>query len=245
MSPVRSPINSPVRREWLIQADKRSDTSTRSMLIHMIGGGRAWPRLLMLRHGATVAPPGVYLGCREDPPLSIRGTEQALRARAFLARAAVEMVITSPLRRALETASLAAPDARPVVDERLRELDLGSFTGLTWEQIKVRDREAALAWRAGGTPPTGEDPRQMWRRSVQVGLQLADRLGDIGGDALVVTHNGPIRALLGSARGLGPGSVRHLRVPHGCLRSLRLTPAVLQRWNELVGEAPAWEPGAK
>lgn len=192
------------------------------------------------RNGAS---PGVYLGCREDPPLSIRGIEQALRARGWLARVPFEVVVTSPLRRALETASLALPDARPVVDARLRELDLGSFTGLTWEQIKARDREAALAWRAGAAAPVGEDPWQMWRRTVEAVLQIANRLGDSRDDALVVTHNGPIRALLGSARGLAPEGVRHLRVPHACLRSLRLTPAVLQRWNELVGHARPWESG--
>jgi len=198
----------------------------------------------MLRHGATPAPRDVYLGCRADPPLSNRGTEQALRARASLDGAGLEVVVTSPLRRALETATLAVPHAGLVVDGRLRELDLGTFTGLTWEQIKASNREAALAWRRGGAPPAGEHPLQMWRRTIEAALEIADRLGDGGGRALVVSHNGPIRALLGSSRGLEPGSARHLRVPHGCLRSIRLTPAVLHRWREFVGQGRPRESGA-
>ncbi len=194
-----------------------------------------WPRLVMLRHGATTAPFGTYLGSRGDLPLSARGAEQARVAGVRLAGRTFSIVLVSPLMRARETVMLALPAIDPIVDERLRELDIGGFTGLTWKQIKARDRDAARSWRAGSAAPGGEPAGQMWRRAVELGLELATRL-PAGGDALLVAHNGPIRALRGSARGLSPADVRHLRVPHGGFRSIRLTPEVLERWRDFLAQ---------
>jgi len=196
-----------------------------------------WPRLVLLRHGETIAPAGVYLGSRDDPPLSASGVVQAQQAGVRLVGRGFRLVLVSPLRRARETVALAMPGAHPTVERRLEELDMGDFTGLTWEQIKGRDREAALRWRAGDAAPGGEDAWHLWRRTVELGLELADGLAG-NEDALLVAHSGPIRALMGSARGRSPSDVRPLRVPHGGLRCVRLTPAVLDRWRALVALEP-------
>lgn len=196
---------------------------------------RARSRLVFLRHGATMAPPGTYLGSQADPSLSDLGAAQARAAGERLAGRRFRLVLVSPLRRALETAQLALPDVSPTVDARLREIDMGDFTLLTWEQMKARDRAAARAWRTGAAAPGGEDARALWRRSIELGLELAGRL-EPGQDALLVAHSGPIRALLASARGRSPGQDRGLRIPYGSLRSLRLTPAVVARWRSIFGD---------
>lgn len=193
----------------------------------------SWPRLVLLRHGVTTAAAGMYLGSRTDPPLSPVGQEQARAARAALDRIALSAVVTSPLRRAVETAALAVPPvarAAQRVDERFREQDLGDYSGLRWDQIKDLGRDAARAWRdRGATPPGGESAGLMWHRTLEAALELTSEV-DGGADLLIVSHSGPIRALLASARGLGPGDVRRLRVPHGRLRSIRVTPLVRARW---------------
>ncbi|MHB8460363.1 MAG: histidine phosphatase family protein [Candidatus Limnocylindrales bacterium] len=191
----------------------------------------------MLRHGVTTAPRGTYLGARSDLPLSARGAEQARVAGVRLACRSFSAVRVSPLLRARATLALALPATDPIVDGRLRELDMGVFSGLTWEQIKARGGEAARAWRAGSAAPGGEAAWQMWRRAIELGVELAERLPR-GADALLVTHSGPIRALRGSAHGLSPVEVRRLRVPHGGLRCILLTPAVLERWRTLLAQEP-------
>lgn len=195
-------------------------------------------RLVLLRHGVTVAPPGAYLGSRQDPPLSAVGAAQARAAGTRLVGRSFRVVLVSPLRRARETAALAMPTAVARVEPRLRELDMGSFTGLTWDEIKARDRAAALRWRSGGASPGGESASQLWHRSIQVAVELADLLAD-GEDALLVAHSGPIRALIGSARGRSSTDVRGLRVVHGDLRCIRMTPAVRGRWRAILRGAAA------
>ena len=198
----------------------------------------SWPRLVLLRHGVTTAPAGTYLGSRIDPPLSPRGECQARAARSALDRLALSVVVTSPLRRAVETANLAVPPvARPgqrVVEDRFREQDMGDYTGLAWDQIKELGRDAARAWRDhGAAPPGGESAGLMWHRTIEAALELTTE-ADGHANLLIVSHSGPICALLASAKGLGPADERRIRVPHGWLRSIRATPSVRARWLKIL-----------
>lgn len=206
------------------------------------GVGRP-PRLVLLRHGHPAAPPGVYLGSRLDPALDGLGIEQALRAQPWIASLAAVGVVSSPLRRARETAELVAPGRDIVIEPGVREQDMGAYTGLTWEQVKGLGVEAARAWRAGAAPPGGEAAKTVWRRTIAVALDLAERLHP-GEDAVLVAHSGPIRGLLASARGLEPADARRLRVRHACPRTVRLTPVVLQRWRALAASEPEVDPAA-
>ncbi len=208
------------------------------------GASRTRPaRLVLLRHGHTAVSPGVYFGSRLDPPLDRLGVEQAMAARGLLARIHPAFVLASPLLRTRETAALAAAGRAIVVEADIREQDMGAYTGLTWDQIKALGDDAARAWRVGAAAPGGEDARSMWQRSARVALAAAGRL-KLGEDALLVSHSGPIRGLLASARGLGPAEARRFRVRHACPRSIRLTPGVIDRWRALLtvpaaADAPA------
>ena len=163
-----------------------------------------------------------------------------LDACGTLARLDLALVVVSPLRRTIETAALVRlpgiPQDRYKVDARLQEQDMGDYSGLTWEQIKRLDREQARAWRGGAAAPGGESARQLWERTIEAALEIASGLPD-GADALIVSHSGPIRALLASASGMAPSDVRRIRVPHGGLRSVRVTPSVLRRWQEIAARA--------
>ena len=113
--------------------------------------------IAFVRHGET--PPnraGVLLG-RSDVALTDHGRGQAKRVAEALAGLGVEHVLTSPLRRACDTAApIAAACGRAVeVDERLIEIDYGEWEGLTFADLAP---DVVERWRrdAGFVPPGGE-----------------------------------------------------------------------------------------
>jgi broad specificity phosphatase PhoE len=191
-------------------------------------------RLLLLRHGRTTAPPGTFVGSRSDPGLDDHGRAQADAAAATLRGRSFAAVVCSPLRRARETAAIVVPAVEPRLDPRLRELDWGDITGLTWPQVEAEHPETAAAWVRTGwpVPPNGEDPRALWRRAAAAVLDLHGENHE--GDVLVVCHGGVMRAVLGAARGLGLEDAWRLRVPHCGLRVQRATPLAVARWRAVL-----------
>ena len=191
-------------------------------------------RLLLLRHGRTTAPPGTFVGSRFDPGLDNHGRAQAEAAARLLRGRPLAAVISSPLRRARETAAVAAPYFEPRYDGRLQELDWGDITGLTWAEVEQQYPATAGEWTRLGwpVPPGGEHPRAFWRRVAAALLDLHREEPD--GDVLVVCHGGVIRAAIGAARGLGLGDAWRVRTPHAGLRVQWATPLALSRWRGVV-----------
>lgn len=186
-------------------------------------------RLLLLRHGQTTLGPRRLLG-RADPGLDDHGRRQAVLAGRRLAGRRLAAVVTSPLRRARETAALAVPHHPAVVDERWQEIDLGELEGLTWEEVAARHPEVAQTWlrRRLDAAPGGEPPTALLARACSAALDAARRWD---GDVLVVAHGGPIAAVRGIALGLSLADCWRVRLAHGALRVARATPAVLGRWS--------------
>jgi broad specificity phosphatase PhoE len=159
-------------------------------------------RLLLVRHGET-APNrrGVLLG-RADPELTPEGQRQAELLGVALAPATPRLVVTSPLRRARATAAAIARWAGTdlVVDERLVEVDYGS-----WEGRRLDELPAAVvgAWRSDPArrPPGGESLADVGTR---VGSLAAALLGD-GGTVVAVSHVSPIKAAVAWALGVDDG----------------------------------------
>jgi len=117
-----------------------------------------------------------------DVELSPLGRDQAAAVGRWLADAPEEwrptLAVTSPFRRAAETARTALGDLEVplLVDERLRERDLGAFDGLTGRGIRARHPdEAARRDKVGKfyyQPPSGES----W---ADVALRVRSFLADL------------------------------------------------------------------
>ncbi len=172
-------------------------------------------RLLLLRHGQTELSVQRRYSGHGDPELTPLGRAQAAGAAARLARVpGIAAVLTSPLRRARQTAeAVAAATGAPLaVRERLIETDFGTWEGLTFPEARARDPQVHAEWLGSEevAPPGGESFAAVGRR---VAAELADLLREYPGATLVlVTHVTPIKMLLRDALQGGPGVLYRLHL---------------------------------
>lgn len=172
-------------------------------------------RLLLLRHGQTALSVQRRYSGHGDPELTPLGHAQAAGAAARLARVPdVAAVLTSPLRRARQTAEVvaAATGAPLLVRQGLIETDFGKWEGLTFHEARARDPQLHAEWLGSeeAAPPEGESFAAVGRR---VAAELADVLAEYPGATLVlVTHVTPIKMLLRDALQGGPGVLYRLHL---------------------------------
>lgn len=153
--------------------------------------------ILLVRHAeSTWNAEGRWQG-QGDPPLSPRGVEQARALAARLASDAPTAIVASDLRRAAETARIVGDRVRlvPVLDSRLREHDVGAWSGLLHGEIASRWPDDLARFRAGDLdvrPGGGESRRELIARATDAlaALRAAHR-----GRLLLVSHRGWIRAV--------------------------------------------------
>lgn len=189
--------------------------------------------ILLARHGETDwNREGRFQG-HANPPLNAMGREQAAGLADALAARELAAIYSSPLLRALETARIVAATRglEPVLLDGLREVDVGSWSGLTRAEIEQRFPEEYARWLdyAQGWED-GETYDEMGRRAVDalLGIAAAHR----GEHVLAVTHGGPIRAAFAFAAGttysearrtgpqIGNAFVAEFAVEDGALRRL-------------------------
>lgn len=158
-------------------------------------------RILLARHGETDWNRiGRWQG-HADPPLNETGRHQAAALAEQLAGDGVAAVYTSDLQRASETARIVADRLRlPVVqDADLREIDVGSWSGLTRDEVRERYPDGFARWLDGEIGHDGETREELTDRVVSAVERIAD--AHPGETVLVVTHGGAIRALRRHAAG--------------------------------------------
>lgn len=154
--------------------------------------------VLCIRHGLSTWNLARRWQGRADPPLSDEGRRGAMglgaELRSTLGTRGPVVVWSSPLRRSTETARIIADalGAPPVVvDERLGELDVGPWQGLTTDEI---DASWPGMLASHERPPGFEDDASVLARVLPA---LADIAGTVppGAVALVVGHAGVLRSV--------------------------------------------------
>jgi probable phosphoglycerate mutase len=105
--------------------------------------------LVLTRHGLTDrSDPEQHLGQGIDVGLSAAGRAQAAALAGRIADERFDRIVSSPLRRAMETAATVAR-SRPVErDPRLMEMDYGAWEGLTYDEIDAREAALRARWVA-------------------------------------------------------------------------------------------------
>ncbi len=154
---------------------------------------------LLLRHGQTPLSAERRFAGRGDIPLTELGLEQAAAAAAALAgRGGIDLVLTSPLRRARQTAEAVTQQtgAPLAVDDDLAETDFGSWEGMTFAEVMARWPDELSAWMAGAdaAPPGGESFAVVAKR---VDAALDRLLSEHQGETVVVvSHVTPIKTVV-------------------------------------------------
>jgi broad specificity phosphatase PhoE len=149
--------------------------------------------ILLARHGETDwNRDGRFQGWA-DPPLNKTGRQQARALAEQLADVPFDAAYSSDLRRAYETALIVAePHQVPVVSDRgLREIDVGSWSGLTWPEITARF--------PGAEHHDGETREEHLARVLAAVERIAS--AHLGERILIVSHGGSMRTLRRHALG--------------------------------------------
>ena len=172
--------------------------------------------LLLVRHGETDWNRERRFQGHADPPLNETGREQARALAEQLAGDAIAAVYTSDLRRARETAEIVAAklDAEIVALRELREIDVGSWQGLSWPEIEEQDPDGVERWRRDGHGWHGGETYE------ELGARIVAALSGIvarhpGERVVVVGHGGTVRATRAFVDGVSVAESRRRSAPIG------------------------------
>ncbi len=193
-------------------------------------------RLLLVRHGESEWNASGRLQGQADPPLSKLGRRQAAHMAARLVDEEVDVILASDLERAMDTAGALAASIGLTVEPRpgLREVDLGSWTGISRDEVERDDPETWRRWRIEGI--------EGWEGGETYGEAMVRVAGEVSRIAsefedrtvVAVSHGGSIRlatchllgmpaAELGRIMSIGNASITEFLVePDGTGRLVRL-----------------------
>lgn len=196
-------------------------------------------RILAIRHGETAWNVGNRIQGQLDVPLNDTGRWQARRLGAALADEAIDVVYTSDLARARETAQAligAAPARRLVPDAGLRERHFGRFEGCTWAEIEADWPVESERWRRrdpGFGPEGGETLTRFYERAVGAATRLA--AAHPGQTIALVAHGGVLDCLYRAATRVGLQAARTWLLGNAAINRLLFTPDgfTLVGWHDV------------
>jgi broad specificity phosphatase PhoE len=183
------------------------------------------PGFTVVRHGATEWSANGRHTSYTDLPLTDQGEQEAIAVGRRLSSRPFALVLTSPRRRARDTARLAGyPDA--VVDENLAEWDYGDEEGRTTLEIRA-ERPGWDPWRDGFTG--GEPVGAVAARADAV----IHRVEAAGGAVLAFAHAHVLRILAARWVGLAPQFGRHITLDPATVSELGWyrEDRVIAEWN--------------
>ena len=168
--------------------------------------------ILLARHGESDWNVSRRWQGHADRPLTDKGREQARALARRLAHVDLDAVVSSDLRRAADTAAevARAQSLEAVELPSLREVDVGSWSGLTRDEAEQRFPAGFARWQKGFPGwDDGESYEEMTDRVLDAVLGISR--AHEGGRTLVVSHGGPIRAIHAAALGLDVHTYRRMR----------------------------------
>jgi phosphoserine phosphatase len=188
-------------------------------------------RVILVRHGQSIYNErGLYQGCCDDSFLTEKGRLTAYQTGLSLSAIPLDIVYSSPLQRARETASeiLSAiatiADSHPElhIHENLKEIDLPAWNGLSFKYVREHLAEDYRCWRerphefqmaaeiednSSGSnsvvtlvKPQNFPVQNLYRQAQNFWADILPKYA--GKTILIITHGGTIKALISTAIGM-------------------------------------------
>ena len=193
-----------------------------------------YEEILLIRHGSTAAnASGKYSG-RFNLPLSPKGEEQVLQLSENLDAATYEnwfgnpdgiKIISSPLQRCRQTASILWPNQPVMYEPLFIETDFGQWEGMTYDQLQndpLYKQWLMTAPYEKPAPPNGESGAQIAQRVKRGWLQArqyydANKVTRLA----IVAHGGVIMYLMSEIVGSTEDFYKWQLTPAGAWRLSR------------------------
>jgi probable phosphoglycerate mutase len=178
---------------------------------------------LLLRHGQTLLSIEKRFSGGGDQPLTEHGRAQAAAAAVRLAGSGATAIVSSPLRRARETALLVGESLGVDVayDDDLRETDFGDWEGFTFREVRDKWPREMDEW-LGSTavaPPFGESFDATAARVLVARDRLLSSYG--GQTVVVVSHVTPIKTLLRMALDAPSSALYRIHLDLACVNEVQ------------------------
>lgn len=161
-------------------------------------------RLIIWRHGQTEWNVTDRIQGHADVGLDDVGRAQAAAAARHIAAGHPDVIVSSDLRRAADTAAALAAVTGLTVrrDPRLREQYFGDWQGLTNAEVRDAYPDTWARWRRGEAPDAAgiEGISALRERALAAMTDAAE----LGGTVVVVTHGGTAKQAMGSLLGWPP-----------------------------------------
>lgn len=174
--------------------------------------------LILIRHGRTEwNEKGKYQG-QSDPPLNEEGRRQIKHLSFELCSLGGDIIYTSPLKRARETASILAEkmSVKVIEDPDLMEMNLGEWEGATRDEILKRYPRLLRLWEENPWEvqiPGGENLSLVAERVYRFLDRVSEKHRE--GKIIAVTHLIPIFLIRVKLNGIHPSKIWEQSFPNG------------------------------
>lgn len=148
--------------------------------------------IYIIRHGKTELNKAKVLQGRSNFPLNEEGIRQAGEAAELLGDVSFSRVFSSPLTRAVQTAEILAPHIKPVIDERLIEMDYGPYEGADLTHLPPE----ILTFFSDFVHNPAPDGMEQLSSVVERAGEFLEDIRQISGDILISTHAIAMKGIL-------------------------------------------------
>ena len=161
--------------------------------------------IILVRHGETEWNVEEIFRGRIDIKLNQTGTTQAKLLAEYLSKRKIDIIYSSPLRRAVKTAEIIADYHKLDIEitPGLIDLDYGKWQGLSLQEVKDKYKELYAEWASHPDKvkiPAGESLDDVRSRAMRL---VGDITAKYGGTAVLVAHRVVNKVLICALLGLG------------------------------------------